>query len=153
MPTEPDPIIIEPYEESRKADPGKGKFLLDDEDFEKETDPRYQTTDPGETLYLPHFPIGEIAPWVFGRNTIWLRNQLKKPLKLNKKTLAFRFITGRAGRPERRLTLPDIERLAWALYERPGGIDGITLQRASEILVAVAHQYGALVGADGKKIT
>lgn len=153
MSNEPDPIIIEPYRDKRKANPQKNRFRLYDEDFEKETAPRYQPSNPEETLYRPHFPFGEIATWTFGKNTTWLRNQFKRGVpELNGKPLAFRFITGRAGRPERRLTLPDIERLAWALYER-GAIDGRTLQCASQILVDVAHQHGALVGEDGKKIT
>lgn len=152
MSNEPDPIIIEPYEDKREADP-RYHFRLYDEDFEEETNPRYQPSDPKQKLYLPHFPFGEVAPWVFGKNTYWLRNRFKKGVpELNRKPLTFRFITGRANRPERRLTLPDIERLAWALYQR-GDIDGMELQRASQILVAVAHQYGALVGEDGKKIT
>lgn len=149
----PEPIIIEPYKDERKADPRKNRFRLYDEDFEEETSPRYKPSSPEETLYRPHFPLGEIAPWVFGKNTTWLRNQFKRGApELIGKPLAFRSITGRAGRPERRFTLPDIERLAWALYER-GAIDGIVLQRASQTLVSVAHQYGALVGEDGKKIT
>jgi hypothetical protein len=45
---------------------------------------------------------------------------------------------GRTG--ERRFTLADIERLAWALYER-GDIDGHQLQCACTILLAVAEQY------------
>jgi hypothetical protein len=150
---EPDPIIIEPYEERRSADPKRNKYVLYDEDFALETDPRSQPLDPGQTLRIPHYSLGVIGDWVFARNIHWLRNQFKKGVpKLNGKPLSFRYITGRAGRPERRLTLPDIERLAWALYDR-GDIDGLTLQRASKILVAVADQYGALVGDDGKKIT
>ncbi|MCX4799532.1 hypothetical protein OG497_37385 [Streptomyces sp. NBC_01242] len=158
MSDEHDPIIIEPYEDRRKADPSKNRFLLYDEDFEEETDPRYQLLDPTQKLYRPHFPFGEIAPWVFGRNTTWLRNQFKRGVpELNGKPLDFRQIKRRAGLPERRLTLPDIERLAWALYERgstwPGAFDAMGLQRATQILAAVAHQYGALVGEDGKKVS
>jgi hypothetical protein len=140
MSNEPEPVIIEPYEDKREADPKKNRFLLYDEDFEEETHPRYQPTNPERRLYCPHFSFGEIGPWVFGRNIHWLRNQFKKGVpELNGSPLSFRFITGRAKKPERRLTLPDIERLAWALYQR-GDIDGITLQRASQILTAVADQ-------------
>ncbi|MFD8654179.1 hypothetical protein [Streptomyces mirabilis] len=153
MSDESDPIIIEPYEEKRKADPTKNQYLLYDEDFELESDPRYQPLNPGQTLRVPHYSLGVIGDWVFARNIHWLRNQFKKGVpQLNGRPLAFRYINGRAGRPERRLTLPDIERLAWALYHR-GDIDGRTLQCASKILAAVAHQYGALVGEDGKKVT
>ncbi|MFI0967044.1 hypothetical protein ACH4S8_37520 [Streptomyces sp. NPDC021080] len=147
------PAIIEPYEDTRQADPALNVFVLYDEDFAEETDLRYKLTDPEQKLYKPHFSIGGIAPWVFGRNDNWLRNTIKNhPPHLRGAPLRFRFITGRANRPERRLTLPDIERLAWALYGQ-GAIDGYTLQSASRILTAVAHQYGGLTDANGKKIT
>ncbi|MFJ4902837.1 hypothetical protein [Streptomyces sp. NPDC088727] len=153
MSDEINPVVIEPYEEERMGDAERGRFLLYDEDFEIERNPKYQTIEIGRTLYYPHFSVGEIGPWVFGERIIWLRNELKNnPPRLNNQLLVFRSVNGRGGRPERRLTLPDIERLAWAMYER-GHIDGLVLQRATKILSAVAHQYGALVDATGKKIT
>ncbi|MEV7675146.1 hypothetical protein [Streptomyces sp. NPDC088752] len=155
MNSEQEPVIIEPYEERRQADPAKNRFFLYDEDFEEERNPLYQPIDSTKKLHRPHYPVGEIAPWVFARNSNWLKNRLRNygaVLRVDGSPLTFRFIVGRGARPERRLTLPDIERLAWALYDH-GSIDGLALQRASQILVAVAHQYGALVGEDGKKIT
>ena len=44
--------------------------------------------------------------------------------------------------PPKRYTLADIERLAWALYER-GDIDGHEAQRVSQIVLAIARQYWA----------
>ncbi|MDQ1041424.1 hypothetical protein QFZ75_007926 [Streptomyces sp. V3I8] len=146
------PIIIEPYVDTRKADPKKNIFILYDEDFLEETDPRRQSTDPDRPLRQPHFSIGEIGPWVFGRNVHWLRNETKNhPLMLNGKRLVFRFTTGGRGGGERRLTLPDIERLAWALFQGKR-IDGVVLQRATQILSSVAHQHGALRDKNGKRI-
>lgn len=146
-------IIIEPYRDERQADPTQNKFVLYDEDFPEETDARFQPLTPKRALRRPHFSVGEIGPWVFGRNIHWLRNELKNhPPHLNGRPLEFRFITGRANKPQRRLTLSDIERLAWAMNQR-GAIDGRTLQRASDILERVALQYGCLRDKNGNKVS
>lgn len=136
-----EPIIIEPHRETRRADPSRGHFLLYDEDFAEETDPRFTTVEPGSQLRVPHFPVSEIAAWVFGRNLHWIRHQFKKtPITLEGELLSFRQIRRSKIHTERRLTLPDIERLAWAFYEW-GDIDGVALQRASQVVVAVAQSY------------
>ncbi|THA72438.1 hypothetical protein E6R60_26250 [Streptomyces sp. A0642] len=141
MPQTMEPIIIDQPPDHRTANPRTGDYLLYDDDFAKETDPKYQPIDPTQTLYVPHFPVGEVSRWILGKNLDWLKYQLKKtPLRYGNTTLVFRMVPGRTG-TERRLTLADIERLAWALNER-GAIDGFELRQASDILVAVARQYG-----------
>ncbi|WP_428957800.1 hypothetical protein [Streptomyces sp. cg35] len=158
MPQPLEPIIIEPHESDRLADPAKGEFLLYDKDFPPEEDPRFAVVTEGEPLCKPHFGLSETAAWVFGRKPDWLRRMTKgkpwrnqtadgytpmqtTPLLLQGKPLIIRQVKGRGLGPQRRFTLADIERLAWALYET-GSIDGAELQRASAILVAVARQYG-----------
>jgi hypothetical protein len=157
MPHLTEPVILEPRVNRRRANPLRGDFLLYDTDFELETSERYAVSE-GDPLRLPHFSQGEVAAWVFGKNAEWLRHRIKgkpwrnktasgytplqyKPLLLQGKPLEFRQVKGRgATSKERRLTLADCERLAWALYES-NDIDGVTLQRASEVLIAVAQLY------------
>ncbi|MEU6362258.1 hypothetical protein [Streptomyces albidoflavus] len=134
-----DPMIIEPQDSGRRADPERGRYLLHDAHFP--IDARHEVADGHPPLRTPHFPIGDLGPWVFGKNPEWMRRRFKldRPLLLQGEPLRIRHLVG-GRRSERRLTLADIERLAWALHER-GDIDGIQLQRASQILVAVATQY------------
>ncbi|MET7363298.1 hypothetical protein ABZS76_33340 [Streptomyces sp. NPDC005562] len=142
------PLIIEPHADTRRANPKRGEFLLYDEDFELETRPRFRPIDPAAKLYIPHFSLGDIGPWIFAKNANWVRHQIKKaPLYLGEELLTIRAIKGRGNQPERRFTLADIERFAWALNQR-NDIDGLTLKRASDILVAVAGQYQAAKAAD-----
>ncbi|MFE4863284.1 hypothetical protein, partial [Streptomyces sp. NPDC056670] len=142
---------IEPHQEEWEGSASKGKFRLYDSDFKKETSPKYQALE-GATLYRPHFPIGGIAPYFFGRDTTWLKNQLKRPPVLNGKPLEFRQVQRSSRLTERRLTLPDIERLGFALQLR-GSISAIDLQRCIQALIAVAHLHDALVDKNGNKIT
>ncbi|MGW1436893.1 hypothetical protein ACWD7M_16780 [Streptomyces griseus] len=142
MPHEPEPIIIDPPGQ-RGTDPRPGDYRLYDEDFPVEVAPSYQTIKEFPPLRFPHFPIGEVSVWAFGRNRVWVKDRLKRipSFTYGNSTLVIRQVPGRGVGAERRLTLPDIERLAWVLYEH-GHIDGFQLQRASEIAVAVARQYG-----------
>jgi hypothetical protein len=148
-----EPVIVEPKDlAQRKARPEHGEFLLYDGDFPLETDPKYVVEPPSLPLRVPHYPASQVADWVFGQTTDWIKNQLKgkpyrlasgqlriTPLTLGGQELEFRIIPrGRTG--ERRFTLPDIERLAWALYER-NDIDGKQLQGATQIIMAVANQH------------
>lgn len=136
-----EPIIVEPKKSRRK----EGRFSLFDSQFPLEVDPQY-AVQVGLPLRRPHYPLGEVASWVFGKPTEWLKGQLKGapykriPLRLpDGQLLVFRSVArGRTG--ERRFTLADIERLAWALYNR-GDIDGTQLQCACQIIMAVAEQY------------
>ncbi|MFD7835573.1 hypothetical protein [Streptomyces sp. NPDC059761] len=140
---------MNPARNGRTADPEKGNFLLYDYDFPLESNPKYTVPDSLRALHVPHFGIGEIAGWVFAKEAEWLRRQVhprKMPLTFSGRLLDIRQVSGRgtnAGRTsnaERRLTLPDIERLAWVLYER-GMIDGLEFSRAYAVIVAVADQY------------
>lgn len=155
-----EPIIVEPEDlENRTPRPERGEFLLYDADFQIEDDPKF-TVDPGtEPLRVPHFSVGEVACFAFAGHLEWLKRQLKGkpyrvasgqikswPLLLNGKPLEFRSVArgGGAIRPKR-YTLVDVERLAWALYER-GDIDGHEAQRVSQIVLAIARQYWARTG-------
>lgn len=152
-----EPIIVEPEDLSgRVSDPERGRYILYDTDFPVETDPRY-AVEPGKPpLAVPHFSVGEVSCFVFAGQHDWLKRQLKGkpyrlasgqtktwPLLLNGELLEFRSVTrgGATTRPKR-YTLPDIERLACALYER-GDIDGHELQRVCQIILAIARQYWA----------
>lgn len=141
----PEPIIIEPDTQNPK--PTAGKFLLYDYQFEEDKYGKFELLETDRKLYLPHFGIGGIADWAFGTTTEWLRRQMhaqKGPLEYHDgtthQTLTLRHVKGRGIRPERRLTLPDIERLAWVFYER-GGIDGYTLEASINVIHAVAQHY------------
>ncbi|MFH8483115.1 hypothetical protein [Streptomyces sp. NPDC018055] len=150
MPQTTQPLIIDPPPPPRGA-PRAGDYRLYDEDFPVETNPKYRTVGPkhedfgtAPPLRTPHFPIGQVATWVFGKKPQWIKDRIKgiAPITYDGNVLVIRQIpSGRATGDERRLTLADIERLAWALYER-NWIDGFQLQHASEIVVAVARQYG-----------
>lgn len=138
------PVVIE-------ADPPKAAdhFTLFDEDFPMERRPQYEVLS-SQPLRVPHFRPTGIAPWAFGYGDEWLRKHLRRkdtPLLLDGQPLTFRRLAhGRKGRDagtERRLTIPDIERLAWALYER-GDIGGLRLQTAVLILTLAARQYGVI---------
>lgn len=150
-----EPIIIEPSTTRRTANPEHGEYLLYDEDFPEERDPKFAVDPPDPALRRPHFSTGEVAAWAFGGKDEWLRFRLKgkpyrpkgkkevvtSPLTLQGKPLTFRTLqTRRNTVVVRRFTLPDIERLAWALYEHHD-IDGYELQRIMQILLAVTEQY------------
>lgn len=151
-----EPIIVEPENlEGRTARPDRGQFLLYDADFRVEEDPRYAVAPGKEPLRVPHFSVGEVACIAFAGELNWLKHQLKGrpyrvasgqtknwPLLLNGKPLEFRSVRRGGAVPPKRYTLPDIERLAWALYER-GAIDGLEAQRVSQIVLAIAQQYWA----------
>lgn len=122
-------------------------YTLYDEDFPVERRAHYEVLS-SRPLRTPHFAPPHIAQWAFGYSEEWLRKQLRRkdrPLLLDGQPLTFRRLTrGRKGSgagTERRLTIPDIERLAWALYER-GAIDGQRLQTTVVILTLVARQHG-----------
>ncbi|MGW9067881.1 hypothetical protein ACWGQT_00315 [Streptomyces yangpuensis] len=143
------PIEMNAVRQARTAEPERNRFLLYDEDFPVEEAPRYAVPDSERALHVPHFGIGEIAAWVFARDAEWLRRQVhprKMPLTFSGHLLDIRQVAGRgtnAGRTsnaERRLTLADIERLAWVLYERDM-IDGLRLSRAYAVIMAVANQH------------
>lgn len=141
-----EPIVVEPKDSNaREIDRYKGEFELHDHDWPVETDPKFRQPPGTPPLRWPHFPPGEVAGWAFGQNPEWMKTQLKgapykkTPLMVDGIPLVFRTVPrGRTG--ERRFTLADIERLAWALYER-GDIDGHQLQCAVQIVLAVAEQY------------
>lgn len=146
---EPDkiePVIIE---SSGTPDPlaSPFQFVLYDDMFSEEYLVKYELESPEiGALRRPHFTTAEVATWVFGKNLDWMKNQFRKgPLHVDGKELQLRRLKyGRRsnkGTGERRLTLPDCERLAWALYQR-GDITGYQLQSAMEIIVAVARQHG-----------
>jgi hypothetical protein len=151
-----EPIIVEPTDlTQRRARADQGEFLLYDADFPMETDPRFAVIPPGPPLRWPHFSVGEVASMAFAGNLERLKRQLKgnpykvatgqrksHPLLLNGELLEFRSISRNSPIPPRRFTLADIERLAWALYQR-NDIDGQELQRVSQIVLAVARQYWA----------
>ncbi|MFE0490186.1 DUF7229 domain-containing protein [Streptomyces griseoaurantiacus] len=154
MPKPLAPLIAEPKDDP--TPPSRpGDYLLYDEDFPVDTNPRYAPLQPGRKLHTPHFPVSEVARLAFADRINWLRHQLKgkpwtdamqrarsTPLLLQGKPLTFRTVASAHPSGERRFTLPDIERLAWALYERHD-IDGHDLQRITRILAAVADQYHA----------
>lgn len=141
-----EPTIVEPEKSSRReANRSKGEFMLYDSDWPVEPDPKYALPPGTPPLRVPHFPPGEVAAWVFGRSVEWMKERLKGPpvrrplMVAPDKPLEIRAIArGRTG--ERRFTLADIERFAWALYER-GDIDGRQLQCAIQTALAVAEQY------------
>ncbi|WP_133169170.1 DUF7229 domain-containing protein [Streptomyces sp. MH60] len=155
------PIAVEPIimdaqgSERPPTEPNRRRnYELYDYQFPVEGSPKYAVADPTNPLRVPHFSVQDVACWVFAGRVSWLRHQLKgkpwKPIKgatrttpllLKGKRLKFRQVVGGRG-GERRFTLPDIERLAWALYER-NDIDGYDLQRICRILAAVADQYKA----------
>lgn len=151
-----EPIIVEPEDLSARAsEPEVGKFILYDADFPVETDKRYGVAPGTPPLRIPHFSVGEVACIAFGGELDWLKRQLKGkpyrlatgemktwPLLLNGEPLEFRSVARGGATTPKRYTLPDIERLACALYER-GDIDGHELQRVCQILLAVARQYWA----------
>jgi hypothetical protein len=97
-------------------------------------------------LRRPHFQPGVVAEVFFGRTPEWMKERLKgppyqkTPLMVDDETPLVIRIVPRGKTGERRFTLADIERLAWALYQR-GDIDGHTLQGACEILHAVAELH------------
>lgn len=141
-----EPIIVEPENHNDKTvDRDSGKFALYDSDWPVETRPKYKVPKDTPPLRHPHFPPGEVAAWAFGRGHEWMKERLKGPpyqraLMLDANTpLTFRVVPrGKFG--ERRFTLADIERLAWALYKR-GDITGHELQCAFQVVLAVAEQY------------
>jgi hypothetical protein len=142
-----EPIIVEPKGHSkRNVRPAWGEFVLHDSDFPVETDPKYAVPSGVAPLRVPHFPPGEVAGWAFGQSPEWMKTLLKgppykkTPLQLGpNEPLIIRIVArGRTG--ERRFTLADIERLAWALYYR-NDIDGTDLQGTVEILIAVAELH------------
>jgi hypothetical protein len=151
-----EPIIVEPKDlSSRVSDPEQERYILYDTDFTVETDPKYTVTPGFRPLVVPHFGVGEIACFVFAGQLDWLKRQLKGkpykvatgetktwPLLLNGEPLEFRSVARGGATVPKRYTLPDIERLACALYER-GDIDGHELQRVCQILLAIARQYWA----------
>lgn len=151
-----EPIIVEPDDlDGRTPRPDRGEFLLYDSDFRVEDDSKYAVAPGKPPLRVPHFSVGEVACFAFAGHLEWLKRQLKGkpyrvasgetkswPLLLNGQPLEFRSVArGGAIRPKR-YTLVDIERLAWALYER-GDIDGREAQRVSQIVLAIARQYWA----------
>jgi hypothetical protein len=143
------PVIIEPAEMPQPGDPHRREFTLYDSMFPREYRPRYRLADPTQILYYPHFSVTEVSEWLFARGVDWGRSVLSPrkvvPLSLPG-TGVLKFRTLARGRShagaggERRLTLADAERLAFALNLR-GDIDGLVLQRAYEIIVRVAEQY------------
>jgi len=151
-----EPIIVEPDDlEERTARPDRGQYLLYDADFHVEDDPKYAVAPGQKPLRVPHFSVGEVACIAFAGDLAWLKRQLKGkpyklasgqtkswPLLLNGKPLEFRSIHRGGAVPPKRYTLADIERLAWALYER-GDIDGLEAQRICQIVLAIARQYWA----------
>ena len=140
-----EPIIVESKRTEREVKRDRGEFLLYDSDWPEETDPNCQMPPGTPPLRVPHFPPGEVAAWAFGKTSDWMKERLKGPpvrrrlMLAPDKPLEIRTVPrGRTG--ERRFTLADIERLAWALYQR-GDIDGHQLQCACTIVAAVAEQY------------
>ncbi|MFF7198204.1 hypothetical protein ACFZAM_31410 [Streptomyces sp. NPDC008079] len=140
------PDVIEPQPLPQLGDPKTARWTLYDEDFSIEHRLKYALTESGH-LRIPHFTPTAVAEWVFGRDGNWARYVLgprKSPLKTgpHDPPLVFRRLAGGrlGGAGERRLTLPDIERFAHALYRR-GDIDGLVLQAAHEIVCRVAQQY------------
>ena len=151
-----EPIIVEPNDlNEREPRPEQEQFLLYDSDFRVEDDPRYAVGPDKAPLRVPHVSVGEVACFAYAGQLEWLKRQLKgkpykvatgetrtSPLLLNGKRLEFRSIHRGGAVPPKRYTLADIERLAWALYER-GDIDGHEAQRVSQIVLAIARQYWA----------
>ncbi|MGW7100368.1 hypothetical protein [Streptomyces sp. NPDC054838] len=138
-----EPIVLVTQGRPRTTNPENNEYLLYDEDFPVETNPKYQLADPSRPLRNPHFTLGEVSNWVFARDAEWIRRQVharKRPLSAGGHPLTLRAVQGRGRSAERRLTLPDAERLAWALYERRA-INGVELRRACAVLTAVADQY------------
>lgn len=141
------PFIFEPPPppKDERSIPGPNDFELYDEDFSLEHDERYtELSDSATELRRPHFTVSETARMVFGKNLDWIKVRLRRPFTLNGEELEFRRVGrrwGNNGAHERRLTLPDIERLAWAMYER-GNIDGERLQNAHIIVTTMARQHG-----------
>jgi hypothetical protein len=140
-----EPVIVEPKKQRREINRDKGQFVLHDYEWPVEADKRYAVPAGTPPLRVPHFPPGEVAGWAFGQTPEWMKDRLKGPPARKRlmltpdKPLEIRTVArGRTG--ERRFTLADIERLAWALYER-GDIDGTQLQCACTIVLAVAEQY------------
>jgi hypothetical protein len=141
-----EPIIVEPKNpDRREVDRSKGEFVLYDYQWPVETDPKYKLPPGTPPLRVPHFPPGEVSSWAFGQTSEWMKDRLKGPpvrkrlMLTPDQPLEIRTVArGRTG--ERRFTLADIERLAWALYDR-GDIDGHQLQCACAIVLAVAEQY------------
>ena len=143
-----EPIIIEPEPLPSHGNPDTGDWALHDADFPQEHRPRYDVRGQ-DRLRRPHFSISQISTWIFARDDQWIKHAFdpkrRGPLVLpHVGELEFRrLVNGRSspeGGGERRLTLPDIERLAFALHQR-GDIDSITLQNAIETLLSVARQY------------
>ncbi len=151
-----EPTIVEPEDlTERTSRPERGQYLLYDADFPIETDPKYAVGPGIPPLRVPHFSVGEVANFAFGGELEWLKRMLKgkpyklvtgqtrsHPLLLNGQPLEFRSVYRGGAASPKRYTLPDIERLAWALYER-GDVDGLEVQRVSQILQAIARQYWA----------
>ncbi|MGA5598438.1 hypothetical protein ACPCSE_29810 [Streptomyces cellulosae] len=151
-----EPIIVEPEDLSeRTARPSRGQYLLYDHDFPVETDSKFAVSSGAAPLRTPHFSVGEVACFAFAGDLEWLKRMLKgkpyrvatgatrtSPLLLNGERLEFRSVARGGAASPKRYTLADIERLAWALYER-GDIDGLEVQRVSQILLAIAQQYWA----------
>lgn len=142
------PIVIEPTPAT--GDVLTGRFNLHDTDFTVETDPRYALTDSADRLRIPHFTPALFSWLILGKPKHWMDQRLKDkpripPLQIEGKPLKIRTLASGRGNSrnfgERRLTLADSERLAWALYLR-GDIDGLTLRNANDILVGMARQHG-----------
>lgn len=143
------PIVIEPEPLPKMGNPDHNTWVLYDEDFPVEHRLQYTLKDSRQRLRTPHFSTSEVARWVFARDTNWMRYVFNVPrtglLELpHIGILEFRRLakgrTSSDGGGERRLTLPDCERLAHALYRR-GDIDGIALQLAVETVFSVARAY------------
>jgi hypothetical protein len=142
------PIIIGPHPLPRPGNPNTNDWALHDQDFPLEHRAQYILKDPTQVLRVPHFSLSQIAVWVFARDAEWIKHAFDPSrhghLELpHIGRLEFRRLAnGRntTGGGERRLTLPDIERLAHALYRRDD-IDGITLMHAMETVFSVARQY------------
>lgn len=154
------PVTIEPPAKPDMERRREGRYVLYDDMFPLEwPGKKYELENEAEAgrLRTPHFPTSQVAVWIFGKGPDWMKHKFRssrKPLRVDGKEIVLRRLAhGRrstGGTAERRLTLPDIERLALALQQN-GDISGEELQRAMDIVVTVARQHGIEVPITDKK--
>lgn len=151
------PIIIEPEPLPRPGNPATNDYVLWDDQFPVETRARWAVKDPSRPLRRPHFSVPQVGYWVFAWGEDWTKEVLRPArgdLELpHIGTLTFRRLAkGRShanGEGERRLTLPDIERLIHALMQS-GELEPIVAQNAMNVVFAVARQWQNKHSKDGR---
>lgn len=154
------PVTIEPPAKPDMERRREGRYVLYDDMFPLEwPGKKYELENEAEAgrLRIPHFPTSQVAVWVLGKSADWMKHKLRTsrgPLLVDGEEIHFRRLAhGRRsaqGTAERRLTLPDCERFVLALQQN-GDITGQELQRAMDIIVTLARQYGIEVPITDKK--